>query len=164
MADQPRIESLTPQPFSDGRRVGLTLRVSGLAAYGPGAGPQFLDFGNPPEAGTEQQAPNVELFPEGLQSDRESSEIGPSPPRPERRPSPFPDITLSILDPYRNEMAATYIVEYKEPELDFTLHVKGMEPGISYLARAEMTKDDQILQAVEVAFNYPGDTPRTTKL
>jgi hypothetical protein len=61
-------------------------------------------------------------------------------------------------------MVATYIVEHKEPELDFTLHVKGMEPGVSYLARAEMTKDDQVLQAVEVVFNYPGDVPRTTEL
>jgi hypothetical protein len=156
LADEPRIESLTPQPFSDGRRVGLTLQVSGLAAYGPGTGPQFLDFGNPPEAGTEPQSPNVELFPEGLQPDREPSETWPSPGS-ERRSSPFPDIRLSILDPYGNEMVATYIVEHKEPELDFTLHVKGMEPGASYVARAEMTKDDQVLQAVEVAFNYPGE-------
>jgi hypothetical protein len=136
LSDQLRIESLTPQPQSDGRRVTLVLRVSGLPAYGPGGSSHFFNFRNSSEAG---------------------------PPKPERRPSPFPDITLSILDQHGHEMAATYIVEHKEPELDFTLHVPIMEPDSKFIARAEMTKNGEVIQVVEVPFNYAGDWSEDTR-
>ena len=160
MSDRFHIESLTPHPLSDGRRVTLILRVSGLAAYGPGAMSHFFDSGNPPEARDEPResarATNVELFPEVSPPGQDTSETGPSA-MPQRQPSPFPDVALSILDPHGNEIAAAYIVEHKEPELDFTLHVRDMEPGARYIARAEMTKNDEILQVVEVSFGFAGD-------
>ena len=57
----------------------------------------------------------------------------------DRPPSPYPDVTLSILDQSGNEIATAYIVEHKEPKLDFTLHLREAEPGATYAAWAVMT-------------------------
>ena len=153
MSDEIRIESFVPQPVWDGRRVALILRVSGLPAYGPGS--RFLSFADMPndEADAEEPAqtprrPNVNLFPESSPSEESGL------PSQERPPSPYPDVTLGILDQYGNPMATTYIVEHKEPELDFTLHVPAMEPGTTYVARAEMAMNDEIIQVVEVPFEF----------
>lgn len=153
MSDEIRIESFTPQPLWDGRRVTLILHVSGLPAYGPGAHfLRFTDVSNQ-EAGAEEAAqaprkPNVNLFPQSPASE----ESGPS--GQEQPPSPYPNVTLAILDQHGSSMATTYIVEHKEPELDFTLHVPPMEPGSRYVARAEMVINDEIIQVVEVPFEF----------
>jgi hypothetical protein len=153
VSDEIRIESFTPQPLWDGRRVTLILHVSGLPAYGPGS--HFLSFTDMPnaEADAEEPAqtprtPNVNLFPQSPPSE----ESGPS--GQERPSSPYPNVTLGIFDQYGSSMATTYIIEHKEPELDFTLHVPAMEPGTPYVARAEMAINDKIIQVVEVPFEF----------
>ena len=157
MPDPIRIESLIPQPLPDLRRVSLTLRVSGLPDYGLGAGRnllQFHDMPTPPEEAQEAKsnqsppAPNVDLFLEAPTSNQENSLA----PGDDRSPSPYPDVTLSILDQSGNEIATTYIVEHKEPELGFTLHLRDPDPGATYTARAELTLNDEATQTVQVPF------------
>ena len=46
-----RIESLIPQPLPDLRRVSITLRVSGLPAYGPATDSNLLHFPDMPGPG-----------------------------------------------------------------------------------------------------------------
>lgn len=172
MSDQIRIESLVPQPLSDGRRVTLMLRVSGLPAYGPGAASSYIHFADMPgpDEGVEGEEtsqappmPNVSLSPDakGSGGDVGDTEL---PSGQDRPSSPYPDMTLSILDPYGNQVVTTYIVEHKEPELEFTLHLPAVEPGAAYLARAEMTKNDEIVQVVQVPFELEPNTSQDSEL
>jgi hypothetical protein len=124
-----------------------------------GSGP--LQFHDMPEIGDEEalqtqgnQSPpssNIDLFLDASTSDQspmgDSRELGD-----DRPPSPYPDVTLSIFDHGGNEIASTYIVEHKEPELDFTLHVSSPEPGASYIAYAELTMNDEVIQTVRAPF------------
>lgn len=155
-----RIESLIPQPLPDLKRVSLLLRVSGLPAYGLGAVSNPFHFSDMPEPGKEPRerepdppspAPNVDLLLETPPFRQRST--GDLPSAGDDRPSsPYPDISLSILDPDGNQIASTYIVEHKEPELDFTLHLHAAEPGAIYIACAVMTMNDEIIQSVQVPF------------
>ena len=160
MPEPIRIESLIPRPLPDLRRVSLTLRVSGLPAYGPLMGSNLLQFPEMPEIGEEahqaeaNQSPppsNVDLFLGRSESDQALAGDSPEP-GDDRPPSPYPDVTLSILDQVGKEMASTYIVEHKEHELDFTLHMRSTEPGATYTARAELTMNDEVIQKVQVPF------------
>jgi hypothetical protein len=128
--DQIRIESFDAQPLPDRRRVTLMLRVSGLPAYGPGAGPRPIDFPDMSPAAEKAEEETVARRP----------------------PTPYPDVTLSILNEYGHIVATTYVVEHKDSELDFTLHLPASEPGALFIARAEMTKDDELIQEVRVPF------------
>jgi hypothetical protein len=158
--DPIRIESLIPQPLPGLRRVSLTLRVSGLPDYGLGAGHNLLQFHDMPTTPEEAQeakpnqsprAPNVDQFLYAPASNQGQAENSPAPGY-NRSPSPYPDVTLSILDQSGNEIATTYIVEHKEPELDFTLHVRDPDPGAMYTARAELTTNDEVIRTVQVPF------------
>jgi hypothetical protein len=107
-----------------------------------------------PPKGTQEEntspsppGPNVDLFPE-MES---SHPVNPASNH-ERSPSPYPDLTLSILDRHGDEVATTFIVEHKEPELNFTLHLRAVEAGATYTARAEMTQNDKVIQTVQVPF------------
>jgi len=95
--------------------------------------------------------PNVDLFLDGPASERAKAEDLPMPAS-DRPPSPYPDVTLSILDQGGNEITTTFIIEHKEPELDFTLHLRTPEPGATYTARAELTVNDEVIQTVQVPF------------
>jgi hypothetical protein len=160
LSDPIRIEALIPQPLPDLRRVSLTLRVSGLPAYGPSMSSGLLQFHDMPEISDEEahkaegnQSPpssNVDLFLDVSTSDRPPT--GDSRELDDRPPSPYPDVRLSIFDHGGNEITTTYIVEHKEPELDFTLHVSSPEPGADYTAYAELTMNGEILQTVHVPF------------
>jgi hypothetical protein len=130
MMNELRIESFDAQPLPDRRRVTLMLRVSGLPAYGLGAGPRPIDF---PDV-----LPAAQKAEEGTGT--------------QRPPTPYPDVTLSILDEYGHVVATTYVVEHKDPELEFTLHLPASQPGSLFLARAEMTKDDELIQEARVPF------------
>ena len=134
LSDQIRIEALIPRPMPDGRRVLVTLRTSGLPPYG-------LGMTSPAPA---PAAPNVELFLE----DPASS----TPAKGDQPPSPYPDVDLSIFDQHGNEVAATFIVEHKEPDLEFTLHLRSPEPGGTYTIRAALTDNGQVTQVVEAPF------------
>jgi hypothetical protein len=130
LSDQIRIEALIPRPMPDGRRVLVTLRTSGLPPSG---------FGMAAPA-----APNVELFLEDPAS--------PTPAKGDQPPSPYPDVDLSIFDRHGNEVAATFIVEHKEPDLEFTLHLRSPEPGGTYTIRAALTDNGQVTQVIEASF------------
>ena len=158
MSDQIRIESLIPQPLPDLRRVSLVLRVSGLPSYGHGSGSNLAFFPDMPQTAAGIHAeestpplptPNVELFPEVSFSNEVSLEVDPTLGE-NRSSSLYPDVTLCILDQDGNEIATTFIVEHKESELDFTLHLRTFEPGATYVARAEMTRNNEIIQTVHV--------------
>jgi hypothetical protein len=136
LSDQIRIEALIPRPMPDGRRVLVTLRTAGLPPYGPG-------MIAPTSASA---APNVELFAEDL--------TRPTPAKGDRLPSPYPDVDLSIYDRQGNEVAATFIVEHKEPDLDFTLHLRSVEPAGTYTVRATLTDGGQVTQVVEAPFEF----------
>ena len=161
-----RIESLIPQPLPDLRRVSIALSVSGLPAYGPAASSNLAHFPDMPGPGTglqEQEpnpsppAPNVELVLDTPPSNRAPAEAPPAA-GDDRTSSPYPDVTLSILDQSGNEIATTYIVEHKEPKLDFTLHLREAEPGAIYAACAVMTMNDEIIQSVQVPFELAEKT------
>jgi hypothetical protein len=113
----------------DGRRVQVTLRTSGLPPYSSG-----------------MIAPNVELSLED--TTRPTLAEG------DHSPSPYPDVDLSIYDRHGNEVAATFIVEHKEPDLDFTLHLRAVEPGGIYTIRATLTGGGQVTQVVEAPFEF----------
>jgi len=132
LSNQIRIEALIPSPMPDGRRVLVTLRTSGLPSYG-------LGMATP-------AAPDVELFLE--------DPTRPTPAKGDQPPSPYPDVDLSIYDRQGNEVAATFIVEHKEPDLDFTLHLRSAEPGGAYTIRATLTEGGQITQIVEAPFEF----------
>lgn len=161
-----RIESLIPQPLPDLRRVSITLRVSGLPAYGPATGSNLIYFPDMPgpaevsqgqEPKTSPPAPNVELVLETPPSSQTPAEDSPTS-GDDRPSSPYPDVTLSILDQSGNEVATTYIVEHKEPNLDFTLHLHEAEPGTTYAACAVMTMNDRVIQTVQVPFELEEKT------
>ncbi len=160
MSDPIRIESLTPQPFPDLRRVSLNLRVSGLPTYGYSPGSNVIKFFDMPRSEERAQEekpiqspamPDVDLFPEAPPSNE--LPVGKRPMLGDDRPSsPYPDLTLSILDQHGNEVATTFIIEHKEPELDFTLHLRAFDSGATYIARAKMTLKDEVIQVVQVPF------------
>ncbi len=120
----------------DGRRVLVTLRTSGLPPYRLG-----MVAPAPTPA-----APNVELFLE--------DPTRPTPAKGDQAPSPYPNVDLSIYDRHGNEVAATFIVEHKEPDLDFTLHLRSVEPGGTYTIRATLTDGGQVTQIVEAPFEF----------
>ena len=155
MSDSMRIESLTPQPLPDLRRVTLNLRVAGLPPYGPGAAFGFAslsDTAPADRAAKEQPAPNVDFLLEDSPPTEMPEAGGPALADRARHPSPYPDVALSILDQDGNEVAGTFIVEHKEPNLDFTLHLRAYEPGATYIAQAEMSLNDELVQIVQVPF------------
>jgi len=158
--DPIRIESLAPQPLPDLRRVSLTLHVSGLPAYGSGVSSNLLHFPDMPRPSDARPTPspttpNVDLFLDSPASEPTTAEDLPTS-ESYRPPSPYPDVTLSILDQRGNEIATTFIIEHKEPELDFTLHLRTPEPGATYTARAELTVNDEVIQTVQVPFELRG--------
>jgi len=107
--------------------------------------------------GPSRHDPNVDLFLDV--EPHEQTPVGDqSLERTNRPSSPYPDVTVSILDQCGNEIATTYIVEHKEPELDFTLHLITFEPGASYVARAEMKIHDEVIQTVQVPFELSEST------
>ena len=136
LSDQIRIEALIPSPMPDGRRVLVTLRTTGLPLYG-------LGMVAPAPTPT---APGAEL------SSKDPTH--PTPAQGDQPPSPYPDVDLSVYDRNGNEVAATFIVEHKEPDLDFMLHLRSAEPGGTYTIRATLTDGDQVTQVVEAPFEF----------
>jgi hypothetical protein len=129
LSDQIRIEALIPSPMPDGRRVLVTLRTAGLPPYGLG-----------------MVAPGIEPASQGPTRPTLAKSAQP--------PSPYPDVDLSVYDQHGNEVAATFIVEHKEPDLDFTLHLRSAEPGGAYTVRATLTDGGQVTQIVEAPFEF----------
>jgi hypothetical protein len=123
--NQAKITALQPVVLADNRRVTLELEVTGLpAAFS-----------------------NVMLMPDIF--------TGGSTPPPKPDPAaatPYPDIELSILNSRRQQIVSLVVVEHKEPHISLTLHLPAADLDEQYTARAEMTYQDEIIDAVEVPF------------
>jgi hypothetical protein len=84
----------------------------------------------------------------------------PTAPNPGAAPtSPYPNIELSILNSQRQAVATTFIVEHKEEHTTLTLHLRVPDFQEHYIARAEMTYEDQTLQVVEIPFTLNQGDP-----
>ncbi len=118
--------------MEDGRRVLVTLRTAGLPPYG---------FGMVTPA-----TPGIE--PASEDPARPTSAKG------EQPPSPYPNVELSVYDRNGQEVAAAFIVEHKEPDLDFTLHLRSVEGGGPYTVRATLTDGSQTTQVIEAPFEF----------
>ncbi len=136
MSDQIRIEALIPRPMPDGRRVLVTLRTVGLPPYSLGM------VAPAPQSAAPDVEPSLE------------DPARPTPSKDDPPPSPYPDVDLSIYDQHGNEVAATFIVEHKEPDLDFTLHLRSAEPGGPYTVRATLSLGGQVIQVIEAPFEF----------
>jgi hypothetical protein len=76
-----------------------------------------------------------------------------APPKPEpNAASPYPDVELSILNSQRQLVTDLYIVEHKENRSSLTLHIPSPDIHEQYIARAEMTYNDETLDVIEVPF------------
>ena len=123
----PKITRLQPIVLPDKRRVSLEMVVENLPS----------------------SASNIMLtMPDTL----DTAPTAPRKPNPDE-PSPYPNISLSILNSRRQEVAHLFIVEHKEPQTALTLHLRTPELEEHYTARAEMTHNEQVLDVVEVAFS-----------
>lgn len=67
--------------------------------------------------------------------------------------SPYPDIELSILNSRRQQIVSMIVVEHNETRTSLTLHLPAADPQEQYIARAEMSYQDEIIDVVEVPFS-----------
>ncbi|MEW5957983.1 MAG: hypothetical protein AB1801_09690 [Chloroflexota bacterium] len=126
---QPRIASLKPLVLADRRRVTMELVVEGLPAA----------------------LANIFFMPDP--SDMPSTRpVKPDP----QAASPYPHIELSILNRRRQKLVDMFIVEHREPYLALTLHLPAPDPQEQYIARAEMTYNDNTLDVMETPFTLSG--------
>jgi len=76
------------------------------------------------------------------------------PPKPDPdAPSPYPNIQLSVLNSRHQQVATLFIIEHKEAFTSLTLHLR-TAPTVDeqYIAKAEMTYQDETIDVVEVSF------------
>ena len=66
--------------------------------------------------------------------------------------SPYPNVELSLLDADDRLVAQAIIVEHREEEVSFTLHIRRPQPGAAYTARAEMIHGQTVLQTLRTPF------------
>ncbi|MCB0210289.1 MAG: hypothetical protein KDJ52_13210 [Anaerolineae bacterium] len=120
----PNIALLNPIVFSDKRRVLLELAVENLPT----------------------RSANVTLdIPGESKPDSSASE-------PTSAPSSYPNIELAIIDSRGKTAATAFIVEHHEPLVHLTLHLRQPDLAEQYVARAEMSYQENVLQVVEVPF------------
>ncbi|RME40656.1 MAG: hypothetical protein D6796_16925 [Caldilineae bacterium] len=75
--------------------------------------------------------------------------------------SPYPNVELSLLDADDRLVAQAIIVEHREEEVSFTLHIRRPRPGATYTARAEMIHGQNVLQTLRTPFVL--EPPTTTE-
>ena len=121
---KPQIKSLQPTVLPDNRRVTFNIVVTNLP-------PMINAFFTMPDTG------------EGVAS---------SPAQNPDEPSPYPNIELSVLNSQRQQIASLYIIEYKEEHTALTLHIPASDTQAQYIARAEMTYQDEIIDVIEIPF------------
>lgn len=127
----PQFLSLTPTVLSPDR-VLLDLKTTNL----PGGSNVFLNFdweGEKTEAAKQTDHPLED--PEAVIRD-----------------SPYPNVELSILDDEHHEVAQMIIVEHKEEHISMTMHIRHLHPGKTYIARADMVHNRQLIQTLSTPF------------
>jgi len=120
-----KIASLQPIVLPDKRRVTLEMTVENLPA----------SFSNI-------------MF---MMPDIATAPTRPAKPDPDA-PSPYPNIELSILNGRRQQVASLFIIEHSEKQTALTLHLSSPDPNEHYIARAEMTYNDETLDIIETPF------------
>ena len=124
---KPTIASLKPVVLADNRRVTLEMVVDNLPTIFANIAftmPDMLD--SPPTR----------------------------PPKPAAdTPSPYPNVELSLLNSRRQQIASLFIVEHKEKFTSLTLHLTAPDVQEQYIARAEMTYQDEIIDVAETPFS-----------
>jgi hypothetical protein len=125
MSKKPTIASLQPLVLPDNRRVTMELVVENLP----------------------DTFANVMFMPEmsGKPLDRPVKPAADA-------PSPYPNLELSILNSRREQIATLFIVEHKERFTSLTMHLREPDIQEQYIARAEMTYQDEIIDVVEIPF------------
>lgn len=131
-SNTPKISLLNPIVLPDNRRVTMEMVVENLPGIPHGASNMISFFDTPPA----------------------STAFGPvcGNPAAGAAEGPYPNVVLSILDSRQREVASLLIVEHKEPHTSLTLHLRAPDLQENYIARAEMTLDDEILEVVDVPF------------
>jgi len=121
---KPQITSLQPTVLPDNRRITFDMVVSNLP-------PMINTFFTMPDTG------DAVPPPAGQNPDE---------------PSLYPNIELSVLNSRRQQIASLLIIEHKEERTALTLHIPASDTQAQYIARAEMTYQDEIIDVVEIPF------------
>jgi len=66
--------------------------------------------------------------------------------------SPYPNLSLVILDNTAHEVAGLFIVEYQEDHVTLTLHLRTEQVVNPLLVRAEMFYGETMIDSLEVFF------------
>ena len=69
--------------------------------------------------------------------------------------SPFarpPNVLLQCLDQDGNEVAEMLLVEWRNPYISVTMHLRQSVAGASYLLRAQVARDEELLDSREHPF------------
>lgn len=69
--------------------------------------------------------------------------------------SPFeqpPNVRLLCLDADGQEAAEMLLVEWREPYISLTMHLKKPHPGADYIMRAELARDGHLLASHDFPF------------
>ena len=66
--------------------------------------------------------------------------------------TPYPNVELSILDDDHNPVAQLFVVENTEEFISMTMHIRRPKPGKTYIARADMLHNNQLIQTLTTPF------------
>jgi hypothetical protein len=121
---KPQIASLQPTVLPDNRRITFEIVVTNLP-------PMINAFFTMPDT-----------------DDATSPSTDPD----SDKPSPYPNVELSVLNSRRQQIASLFIVEHKEEQVALTLHIPDSDPHAQYIARAEMVYQDETIDVIETPF------------
>jgi len=63
-----------------------------------------------------------------------------------------PNVRLLCLDADGQEVAEMLLVEWREPYISITMHLRQPQPGAAYVMRVEVARDGALLDTAETAF------------
>ncbi len=69
--------------------------------------------------------------------------------------SPFaqpPNVRLSCLDADGRVVAEMLLVEWRDPYISLTMHLRQPNPGADYILRAEVARNEQLLDVNDIPF------------
>ncbi|NOX63927.1 MAG: hypothetical protein GXP42_18590 [Chloroflexi bacterium] len=64
----------------------------------------------------------------------------------------YPNVRLLCLDERGREVGEMLLVEWRDPYISLTMHLRRFEPGANYLMRVEVARDNQLLDVQEHPF------------
>ncbi len=70
-----------------------------------------------------------------------------------------PNVRLSCLDSAGNEVAEMLLVEWRDPYISLTLHLRQGVPEAQYTLLAEIARDEQLLDGQEYPFQLVFEEP-----